>query len=65
MDFLTSREMRIAGISIATTVVALTVVGMLGGDWSVNVIRTLLAACGLFLVLFAGWLRPTGAESSM
>jgi hypothetical protein len=53
MDYLTSREMRIAGISIATTVVALTIAGMLGGSWSVNVLRVLLAVCGLFLVLFA------------
>ncbi len=53
MDYLTSREMRIAGMSIAATVIALTVVEMLGGNWSVNVLRALLAACGLLLVLFA------------
>jgi hypothetical protein len=64
MDYLTSREMRIAGMSIAATVIALTVVEMLGGDWSVNVLRALLAACGMSLVLFAERLRPIGAGQS-
>jgi hypothetical protein len=57
MDYLTSREMRIAGLSIGATVIALTVVEMLGGDWSENVLQALLAASGLFLVLFAERLR--------
>jgi hypothetical protein len=57
MDGFTIREMRIAGISIATTVVALSF-GETGGHSSFNVVRVALAVLGLGLVLWAGRLRP-------
>ena len=53
MDWLTLREMRIAGISIAATVVALSFAET-GGYGSFYTIRIALAALGLGLVLFAG-----------
>jgi hypothetical protein len=52
MDGLTVREMRIAGISIATTVVALSF-AQGGGPWAFHVIRLALAALGLGLVVIA------------
>jgi hypothetical protein len=52
MDFLTQREMRIAGLSIATTVVALNL-SELGSHDAFNIIRVALAVLGLSLVLFA------------
>jgi hypothetical protein len=58
MDFLTIREMRICGISIATTIVAL-IVAQTGGSWSLNFTRAALAGLGLVLVLFAEKLRHT------
>jgi hypothetical protein len=57
MDGLTIREMRIAGISIATTVIALSFADI-GGHSSFNVIRVLLALLALGLVVCAGQLRP-------
>ena len=57
MDGLTRREMRIAGISIATTLIALSLAGI-GGQGSFNVIRVLLALLALGLVVWAGQLRP-------
>ena len=56
MDIFTVREMRIAGIAIATTLVALSVAET-GGQLSLNIIRAALAALGLGLVLFAGRFR--------
>jgi pilus assembly protein Flp/PilA len=53
MDWLTLREMRIAGISIATTVIALSFAET-GGQGPFNTIRIMLAALSLGLVLFAG-----------
>jgi hypothetical protein len=52
MDFLTQREMRIAGLSIAPTVVALNL-AELGSHEAFNIIRVALAVLGLCLVLFA------------
>jgi hypothetical protein len=57
MDGLTIREMRIAGISIATTVIALSFANV-GGQGSLNLIRVLLAVLALALVVCAGRLRP-------
>jgi hypothetical protein len=52
MDGLTVREMRIAGISIATTVMALSF-AQTGGPWAFHVIRLALAALGLGMVVIA------------
>ncbi|HLW91599.1 MAG TPA: hypothetical protein VKS78_09895 [Roseiarcus sp.] len=64
MDFLTLREMRIAGISISATIIALNVAEG-GGSASFSAIRIGLAALGLLLVLFARpWGRSTPQETS-
>jgi hypothetical protein len=57
MDGLTIREMRISGISIATTVIALSFANV-GGNGSFNIIRILLSLLALGLVVCAGRLRP-------
>jgi hypothetical protein len=57
MDGFTIREMRIAGISIATTIAALGF-AEIGGHGSFNVVRVALAVLGLGLVLWAGRLHP-------
>ena len=57
MDGLTLREMRIAGLSMSATIVALGVAEG-GGPGSFGVIRIAIAVLGLALVLFARR-RPT------
>ena len=57
MDGLTIREMRIAGISIATTVIALSFAAI-GGPSSFPLVRAMLALLALGLVVWAGRLRP-------
>jgi hypothetical protein len=66
MDGFTVREMRIAGISIATTVVALSF-AQGGGPWAFHVIRLALAALGLGLVLVASGRQreETGQEADI
>jgi hypothetical protein len=56
MDGFTVREMRIAGIAIATTVIALSFAES-GGHNSFNVIRVMLALLSLGLVVWAGRFR--------
>jgi hypothetical protein len=59
MDGLTQREMRIAGISMSATIIALNVAEG-GGAASFSAIRIGLAVLGLLLVLFArSWRRAT------
>jgi hypothetical protein len=53
MDSFTRREMRIAGLSISATIVALGVAET-GGYGAFSAIRIALAVLGLGLVLFAG-----------
>jgi hypothetical protein len=53
MDNLTIREMRIAGITIATTVIALSF-AEIDGHASFNFLRVVLALLALGLVLWSG-----------
>jgi hypothetical protein len=57
MDGFTIREMRIAGIAIAATVIALSF-AQSGGHGAFDLIRVLLAVLALGLVVWAGRLRP-------
>jgi hypothetical protein len=57
MDGLTIREMRIAGIAIATTIIALSFAET-SGHTSFNVLRVLLSVLALGLVVWSGRLRP-------
>ena len=57
MDYLSIREMRIAGMSIGATLAAL-LVAETGGSLSLNIIRAALAVLALAFVLFADRLRP-------
>jgi hypothetical protein len=56
MDGFTVREMRIAGIAIATTVIALSFAES-GGHGSFSVVRVMLALLALGLVVWAGRFR--------